>query len=450
MNAVTKNRDIFATAFSHRPYWWRHAEPLATPNRDLPETTDALIVGSGYAGLCCALELARSGLDVTVLDANDIGSGASSRAAGLVSGRAGVSKQINLEAAVGKERATAILGEADEAYEHLQTVIRTEAIDCDFQPIGRFVAANTPAAYEKLAAKMTEYNSDGRDRFEMVSREEQGRFVRSNFYHGGMFNDSAGSIHPAKYHAGLVRLCRDAGVRLIGQTRVESIVTDAAGKAAHTSRGVVQAREVMLGTGGYTDAVSPWHRRRIIPISSTMIATEQLGAERVKRLLPAACPVIDSKRVISFARPSPDGQCLLFGGRARFTPVGPEESVRILHGQMCEVFPELKDVKIENAWSGFMAFTFDFLPKVGVQDGLHYAIACNGGSGIVMMSWLGRKAAGNILGTANRRSAFEGLPFKTQPFYSGAPWFVPIVGSWYRFRDWLDLRQVRANRKTAA
>ena len=111
---------------------------------------------------------------------------------------------------------------------------------------------------------------------------------------------------------------------------------------------------------------------------------------------------------------------------------------------MREVFPELANTKITNAWSGFMAFTFDFLPKVGVHDGLHYAMACNGGSGIVMMSWLGRKAAYNILGSANRGSAFEGLTFKAQPFYTGVPWFVPLLGSWYRLRDWFDLRQVRS------
>ena len=446
-NRVTSKSDprtVFAEDFSHTPYWWRHAAPPETTPTELPERTDALIVGSGYAGLSCALELARAGLDVTVVDANDIGSGASSRAAGLVSGRAGVSKQINLEAAVGKKRATAILEEADEAYEHLQTVIRTESIDCDFQPVGRFVGANTPAGFDKLATKMKEYNSDGLNRFEMVTREDQGRYVRSDFYHGGMFNKSAGSVHSAKYHAGLLRLCRDAGVRLIGQTRVLGIIEEASGKAVQTSRGSVMAREAMLGTGGYTDGVSPWHRKRIIPISSTMIATEELGEARVDELLPGKCPVIDTKRVIGFVRPSPDGRHLLFGGRARFTPVGPEESVRILHGQMCEVFPDLHDIKIINAWSGYMAFTFDFLPKVGEHDGLHYAIACNGGSGIVMMSWLGRKAAWNILGTANRGSAFEGLPFKTQPFYSGTPWFVPILGSWYRFRDWLDLRQTRS------
>ena len=197
----------------------------------------------------------------------------------------------------------------------------------------------------------------------------------------------------------------------------------------------------MLGTGGYTGRAFPWHRRRIVPMSSTMIATEEIGAERVRALLPALCPVIDTKRVISLVRPSPCGRRILFGGRARFTPVGAEESVRILHGRMAAMFPDLAEVRISNAWSGYMAFTFDFLPKTGVQDGVHHAIACNGGSGIVMMSWLGRKSAWRILGTANRASAFEGVPFKTQPFYTGTPWFVPMVGSWYRFLDWVDLRR---------
>ena len=390
-----------------------------------------------------ALELARAGHAVTVIDALDIGLGASSRAAGFVAGRAGVSKQINLETAVGPARARAILEEADAAYEHLQTTIREEKIDCDFEGQGRFVGAHTPAAYDKIALKMKEYESDGRGHFEMIPRAEQGRYVVSDYFHGGMLIKNGGTLHPAKYHAGLVRLCREAGVGLCGQTRAESVAEDPMGKVVRTSRGAVRAREVMLATGGYTDAVSPWHRRRIVPLSSTMIATERLGAARVKRLFPAGGAVIDTKRVIGFARPSPDGQHILFGGRARFTPVGTAESVRLLHRQMYEMFPDLRDAKVINAWSGYMAFTFDFLPKVGVEDGLHYALACNGGAGIVMMSWLGRKAAWNLLGSANRESAFAGLPFKTQPFYSGAPWFVPLLGNWYRFRDWLDLRQVR-------
>ena len=173
-------------------------------------------------------------------------------------------------------------------------------------------------------------------------------------------------------------------------------------------------------------------------MSSSIIATERLGKERVSELLPAGMPVIDTKRVICFARPSPDGEHILFGGRARFTPISAERSVEILYDQMLEVFPALAGTRITNSWSGYMAFTFDFLPKIGKHEDIHFAMACNGGSGIVMMSWLGRKAAGNILGLSDQKSAFEGLEFKTKPLYSGNPWFLPVVGNWYRFRDWLD------------
>ncbi|MEM1049702.1 MAG: FAD-binding oxidoreductase [Pseudomonadota bacterium] len=433
-------RALLTEPYSEEPWWWQDARPQERPVPDLPSETDVAVVGSGYTGLCCALTLARAGTDVTVFDAGAIGSGASSRNAGFLSGRAGVSKQINLEAAVGVKRAAAILEEADEAYEGLQDFLSVEAIDCDFQPCGRFVGAHTPAAFDKLSAKMAEYNSDGRKLFEMISPADQKDFIDSPLYYGGMLIKNAGTIHPGRYHRGLVALCEAAGVRFVPQTRVTRLARDGTKHRVTTDRGTVTARHVALGTNGYTDSASPWHQRRVIPISSTIIATEDLGPDRVRSLLPRLCPVIDTKRVIYFARPTPNHRAILFGGRARFTPVGPLESVRILHGQMTEMFPDLADVRISHTWSGFMGFTFDFLPKLGRHEDVHYAIGCNGGSGIVMMSWLGHQMARGILGTANRASAFEGLPFKTQPFYSGTPWFLPIVGTWYRFRDWLDMR----------
>jgi glycine/D-amino acid oxidase-like deaminating enzyme len=429
--------------FCDEPWWWRAAAPTQETGDELPEKTDVAIVGSGYTGLSCALELARSGTDVTVIDAEKLGFGASTRNAGFVTGRAGVSKQINLVAAVGSDRAETILEEADEAYEHLQEVISTEKIPCAFEPVGRFVGAHTAAAYGKLEDKMGEYNSDGRNLFHMVGQRQQRDYVGNYFWSGGMFTQNAGTIHPSLYHKGLLDLCRQSGVRFISQNRVLAIADDGREKRIDTVRGPLAARQVVLGTNGYTDALSPWHQRRLVPISSTIVATEELGEDRVRAILPKLCPVIDTKRVICFARPTPDHKRVLFGGRARFSPVGPAESAEILHKQLSQIFPDLHDVKVTNAWSGYMAFTFDFLPKIGMHDGVHYAIGCNGGCGIVMMSWLGHQVARKILGSANRPSAFEKLPFKSQPFYSGKPWFLPLVGNWWRFRDWLDIQQAK-------
>ena len=104
---------------------------------------------------------------------------------------------------------------------------------------------------------------------------------------------------------------------------------------------------------------------------------------------------------------------------------------------MCEVFPELADVKITHAWTGNVAFTFDHLPHIGVQDGVHYAAGCQG-SGVAMATWLGHQVALKIAGAANEKFALDDLPFPTRPFYSGDPWFLPIVGNWYKLRDRIE------------
>ncbi len=426
------------------PLWWEDARPGPGTSDEPPAGTDVLVVGSGYAGLNCAIELARAGTDVTVVDAMAIGEGASSRAAGFTSGRTGVSKQINLTAMVGADRAGAILAEADEAYEALKDRISVEAIDCDFQQRGRYTGAFTARARDKLARKMAEYKADGYAHLKMVTPEEQGAYVKTDHYQGGMMMLDAGSIHPAKYHAGLVRLAEAAGVRTVAHCAVEGIVPEDGGFRVVTSKGDVKAGRVALGTNGYTGAATPWHQRRIIPISSSLIATEPLGEDVVSGLLPAGCPVIDTKRVAELARPSPDGTRLVFGGRASFLRISEEKRLSILQAKMAAMFPEVADARITHVWGGQMGFTFDFLPKTGQHDGVDYAIGCNGGCGIVMMSWLGRKMAGQILGSANRASAFRGLEFKTQPFYGGKPWFLPIVGNWYRLRDWWDLKRDRA------
>ncbi len=341
----------FADDFRPEPWWWRDAPPVERPSPP-PEDVDVVVIGAGYAGLSCAIEVAASGRSVAVLDRLRIGEGASGRNAGLCSGRAGISKMIDLEAYVGSERAAAILDEADDAYASFRTTVDRVAPGAH-QHCGRFVAARSDHAFRKLAKKHHEYLTASAsgvvDGIELVAQGEEGRFIDSDEYSGGMAVADAGLVHPARYVQGLRGQAESAGATL--HTGVEVVGIDARDPKARNvtievggSRRTVAAGEIVLATNGYTDRSAPWHRARIVPMSSSIIAVEDLGRDTVEELLPAMTAVIDTNRVIVYARPTPDGHSILFGGRARFHPVGPDTGAKILYDQMRRVFPSLEGV----------------------------------------------------------------------------------------------------------
>ena len=178
-------------------------------------------------------------------------------------------------------------------------------------------------------------------------------------------------------------------------------------------------------------------------MASHIIATEELPEELASSLIPRRRTISETRRVLCYYRMSPDGRRVLFGGRARFTQASPQASAPILHRFMAERFPQLAQARVTHAWMGNVAFTFDFLPHMGREQGMHYCLGCNG-SGVAMMSYLGHQTARKILGGGNRVNAFDERDFPTRALYSGKPWFLPLAGNWYRLRDWVD--RARAGR----
>ena len=430
---------IFAEGFKPAPYWCDAAPPDDDGDAPPPERADVAIVGSGYTGLSAALELARGGADVVVLEAHRFGEGASTRSGGMVSGGVNVGKGGDIERLYGADRVNAMIEEASESYGHFERLIEREGIECGYRRSGRFVGAHSPSAYAGMAARVDSLNAHADAGAWLVPPERRREQLGSDFYHGGMVVERAGGVHPSLYHQGLRRACRAAGVRLSARCAVEGIEGTAGDLTVRTARGVVRAREVVLGTNGYTGAATPWHRRRVIPVGSYIIATEPLGEERVRELFPTMRMIADTKRVLYYFRPSPDGTRVVFGGRASFRTRTALETAPILYEYMVGVFPQLRGVRLSHAWTGNVAFTFDRIPHMGDRDGVHYALGCNG-SGVVMMSHLGHRTALKILGRTNRPSAFDGLPFETRPLYNGTPWFLPAIGAWYKLRDWINRR----------
>ncbi len=429
---------VFAPGFKDTPYWWEAAPPPAPTPVTLPHSAEVVVIGGGICGLACALELGRAGVPALVLDREAIGWGASSRNGGALSGAGSLGRaKSDVSKGLDPKLLAEMVDEAEASFDALDALIEREALDCAWRRCGRFVGAHTEAAMATLAKRAQLLNASEPGSAELLPRERLAEELGTTLYHGGLRITRAGSLHPAQYVQGLAAAARRAGATTAGGVAVQGVAKDGAGFRVATSAGTVKARHVMVATNGYTGRATPWHRRRVIPVASYMIATEEIGAERVQALLPKLRVYGDTKKILYYFRPSPDGTRILFGGRATLSDTDPRIGARWLHRQLVNLFPQLEGVRITHGWKGNVAFAFDMLPHAGVHEGVHFALGCNG-SGVTTMTHLGTVAARMMLGGDNRISAFARMPMPTVPGYTGVPWFMPIVTGLYRMKDRRD------------
>jgi glycine/D-amino acid oxidase-like deaminating enzyme len=423
-----------------KPYWTDGLPPASGLAETLPAKVDVLIVGSGYTGLNAAIETVRGGRSTLVVDAGDPGHGCSTRNGGQV-GTSIKPSLSSLTQKYGAERAAAIRGEGMTALEWIEERIRAEGIDCDFRRTGRFHAAHSQAKFEGLAADVAGLRKEGIE-VEVVTRADQRREICTDGYYGGLVYPRHAQLQPAKYHRGLLNAALGAEAMVAGQAAVTAIRREGQEFVAETAKGQVRARDVIVATNGYTGPFSGWHRRRVIPIGSYIIATEELPKELISELFPTDRVVTDTRKVVCYYRTSPDGRRVIFGGRVSAYETEAALSSPALYENMCRLFPGLSGSKITHSWSGTVAYTFDELAHIGVHDGIHYSMGyC--GSGVSTASYFGMRLGQKVLGRKEGQTAFDGLGFPTRPFYTGKPWFLPATVAWYR---WRDARDARANR----
>ena len=417
------------------PYWWEEAPPTPGDTPAMPTSADVAVIGSGYTGLSAALTLARAGRSVVVFDSDTPGIGASSRNGGMLGSWLKPSLDT-LTRRYGPEAARALLDESREAYDFLGRFIADEDIECDYAETGAFTGIVKPAQYEAMARETERLSRTIGVEADMVPRSEVRNEIGTDIYCGGRVTHRRAGLHPARYHAGLIGRVRESGATVAGNCPVTAIQRNGGDFTVTTPHASLKVRNVVVATNGYTGPVTPALRRRVIPVTSYMIATAPLSPNLMATLMPKGRMLTDSNRLLCYFRPSPDNTRVLFGGRPAYTAIGPKLAAERLSRHMTRIFPELRDVELTHSWFGYIAYTFDRLPHVGEHDGMHYAMGyC--GSGVVMSTWLGRKAALRLLGQAEGKSAFAELEHPTSRFYHGRPWFLPLVQAWYQGADML-------------
>ena len=397
---------------------------------------DVAIVGGGLAGLSAALELRRQGLDVVVLEAREIGFGASGRNGGQAIHGLACDQDV-IEAQLGLDDARRVWQMSIEALDLIRSRIAEFGIDCDWQD-GYLGLATSERKGRALAAWADRIGSVYGYPLTRIGPADVQRWIASPRFHSGIHDPRSGHLHPLKYTLGLARAAAAAGVRLHEGTSVQALQPGPE-PLLRTPVGDVRARHVLLAGNVYLQGLVPELAPRIMPVGTYIACSEPLDPARAEALIPSRSAVCDTDFVLDYFRPTPDHR-MLYGGRVSYSTVTPGHLAESMRRRMVKTFPQLGDVKVRYAWGGFVDISMNRAPDFGrlPGNGNIYYLQGFSGHGLALTGLAGRLVAEAIGGSAARFDVFARL--RHRPFPGGALLRTPalVLGmAWYRLRDML-------------
>ncbi|SMQ85710.1 gamma-glutamylputrescine oxidase [Devosia lucknowensis] len=400
-------------------------------------TADICVVGAGYSGLSSAISLAEHGFSVIVVEAAEVGWGASGRNGGQIVNGLNASLET-IQRRYGDTTAAFFGTLLQEGAGIIYDRVERYGIQCDLKR-GNIYAAYTPKHMDELRAKQALWRQHGMDDHELLDRAQIRKHIGSDVYEGGMIDHSGGHMHPLNLALGEAAAFESLGGTIFEHSPVTKVEQDATGATVTTAKGRVRAKTAIVCGNAYLGNVVPELTSRIMPVSTQMMATEPLGEDRAKALLPTDMCVEDVRYILDYFRLSADHR-LIFGGGVVYGGTDPADVVAKLRPNLDKVFPQLKDVKIDYAWSGNFALSFSRVPQLGRLGQNIYFAHGDSGHGVTGTHLFGRILGEAVRGDMTRFDTFAKLPWIRFP---GGRMFraqYSTLGSWwYALRDKLGI-----------
>ncbi len=401
---------------------------------------DVAVVGAGLAGLTAALDLARAGKSVVVLESERVGWGASGRNGGFV-GPGYAASLAHISMMAGKESAHALYRLSIEGCRIVEDNLRLLAMADNTPTYGKLSVLRYPDA-AALAARREQMARDFNYPLEQLTKDEVRAVLRSNKYHEALFDPQAFHFHPLNYARGLAAGIEALGGRIFERSAVIEAELEGATKTLRTAGGHVSAREIIFTTGGYTGGVVPSLRRTMLPIATYVLLTEA-APERLREAIGVPYAISDNRRAGDYYRLVEGGTRLLWGGRITTRTSEPGRLAEMLRQTMVSTYPQLDGLKVEVAWSGLMAYARHLMPMIGQLKPQVWHAYGFGGHGLNTTAIGGRVVAEGILGTSDRYRHYA--PFGLN--WAGGPFGVAAVQMTYWTYQAMDyLREFRAAR----
>jgi glycine/D-amino acid oxidase-like deaminating enzyme len=412
----------------------------ATPAISYPRlagdvAADCVIVGGGFTGLSTALHLAERGLKAVLVEANEPGWGASGRNGGQVIPGLKLDPS-ELRARYGEERGRRLTATVGATADLVFDLIDRHGITCNARRSGWIQGAPGPQGLAEVRNRAEEWAALGAD-VGVLERDEVSARVGGGDYIGAFLDRRGGTINPLSYARGLARAASVAGAAIHADSPAIAVEREGPGWKVSTPAGSVTASHAVLCTNAYTDRLWPGLAQTLVPVLSSVVATEPLSDNLRQVILPGREGVSETRRVLNWFGIDGDGR-LIFGGRASQRESEDPQAFGPVLARLKRLLPILGEPRIQFRWAGYVALTTDHVPHLNQLAANLYAGLGYNGRGVAMSTMMGKLLAERVVGAREDDIALPATPIERIPLHGWRATGIALAIGWKRLQDRLN------------